>query len=94
MGSSSCAGSEKRTAAMSETPMNLALSQPVLSKADRRAGCYLRRMPRKVLSLELSSCAFSTGALAGVEVREGSLEVAADAAAAGAVGAALSAILV
>ena len=37
MGSSSWEGSEKRTEAMSDTPMNL------------------RRIPRKVLSLELSS---------------------------------------
>jgi hypothetical protein len=58
VGSSSCAGREKRTAARSDTPMKR------------------RSTPRNVFSLELSSGGFSTGAFAGVDALEGSLEVA------------------
>jgi hypothetical protein len=42
-----------------------------------------RRMDRNVLNFELSSAAFSTCAFAGVEAREGSVELTADGVAAG-----------
>jgi hypothetical protein len=42
-----------------------------------------RRMDRNVLNFELSSAAFSTCAFAGVEAREGSFELTAEAVAAG-----------
>src|SRR6201999_4400436 len=60
-GSSSCAGSEKRTEAMSVTPTNLnhAHASALCSYVVSGGGAYLRRMPRKVFSLEESSGAFS-----------------------------------
>ena len=77
MGSSNWAGREKRTAAMSATPMNLrgacqsSLTRP---KAEERLDFF--KMPRKVLSLPESSWARSPSAelleagAEGVEVPE------------------------
>jgi len=67
MGSSSWAGREKRTAAMSETPMNLrARVSTWLARARvKAAGSHFFRMPTKVLSLLLSSGIFSPMAAPG-----------------------------
>lgn len=63
VGSRRCAGNEKRTEAMSATPMNLAehchdVSIKPLHEG-KVAGAYLRSIDRKVLSFEESSGAFS-----------------------------------
>ena len=74
-GSSSCAGSEKRTEAISATPTNLVPNHVsvwhlVICVAQRRRCggqgrvAYFRRMERKVFSLEESSGAFSGTAVA------------------------------
>lgn len=78
-GSRSCAGREKRTAARSETPINLrgANVSSVLLHAGACRATYLRRMPKKVLNLELSSGGFSAVA-PGVEAREAAFEGAAE----------------
>jgi hypothetical protein len=68
MGSSSWAGNEKRTAAMSETPMNLrdACQRTArLLEVRAAAGSHFFRMPTKVLSLLLSSGVFSPTAAPG-----------------------------
>lgn len=79
LGSRSCAGREKRTAARSETPINLEAegvsNQTCCNQMVLR---YLLKIPRNVLNLELSSGAFSTAALAGVAARELSPESRAD----------------
>jgi hypothetical protein len=67
MGSSSWAGNEKRTAAMSETPMNLRRACQWTTRVFgvRAAGSHFFRMPTKVLSLLLSSGVFSPTAAPG-----------------------------
>lgn len=77
-GSRSCAGREKRTAARSETPMNLLKleSVPLHIQGPCRA-TYFRRIPKKVLNLELSSGGFSADA-PGVEAREAAFEAGAE----------------
>lgn len=75
-GSSSCAGREKRTAARSETPMNLrgAQSENVASRIQGPCrATYFRNMPKKVLNLELSSGGFSA-VVPGVEALEPAVE--------------------
>jgi hypothetical protein len=89
LGSRSCAGREKRTAARSETPINLEkdgvsfrvsrlASRACWTCCDQMVLRYLLKIPRKVLNLELSSGAFSAGAPEGVAARELSRELRAD----------------
>jgi len=67
--------------------MNLRIPQSVVLSQQTSAGIdgtrqidlqYLLRTPRNVLSLELSSGGFSTGAFAGVDALEGWFEVVAE----------------
>lgn len=83
MGSSSWAGSEKRTAAISDTPMNLRRVRQVLRSTTiaERMYAYFFKIPTKVLSLLLSSGVFSAtprAAPPGVEALEDCSEGGAD----------------
>jgi hypothetical protein len=66
VGSRSWAGREKRTAARSDTPMNLPCPSSVFDLKScfsyRLRGYYLLSTPKKVFNLELSSGGFSAGA--------------------------------
>ena len=81
-GSKSWAGREKRTAARSETPINLRKLMlakcALVSRYAVSMQRYLLKILKKVLNLELSSCCLSTFAFDGVAALEGALELAAE----------------
>jgi hypothetical protein len=65
-GSSSWAGSENRTEARSDTPMNLRTRQRRVCWSRVQAAAYFLNTPSSIFNLELSSGAFSAGAPDGI----------------------------